>query len=246
MKTYEKDGVTWREPETREDIENLKGKLDPGDRTLYLYTGYTDDVSSNDAAHQAAEADGNGVTLNQLLEENNISMPEDNSPNTNLLWDDASKAAVENASGDVVAYVGTDNKANEEGSDKWRGNTYDNTEREAALQNDKIKNLTEKDPKTGVEVDVKKDGEATGKFLNKGQEVDYEDVPHQIHTLEGSQGTTREQANNIRSVDSGKQTVAPSLAQQRNSINTEHEQKNQTTDIDNGQNQTQSSGFEME
>ena len=197
-----------------------------------FWTGLdTEDEKGEDVAKDLAEQDG-GKTLEMKLDAANIDRDSLNEEaptlnrdgKTRSGWDEASEKFAKGASGEVKCY---------EGDSPRKNSTFNKTEAPELNDNTKVNSLTKED--------------ASGKEKENGKYTRNSDGTK----LENSKGenlapSVREQANNVKSVDSGKSDTAPSIAQKRNNINLGHETKNQTGDIGNDQTQAQSSGFEME
>jgi RHS repeat-associated protein len=114
--------------------------------TAFFWSGRTDGVGGQDIAREIAESRG-GTTLEKLLEERKIKMPEwdKSNPVSVKAWEDISAAYAENVSGDVRAVVGKELRP---------GNIWEGKELNALMNNPNVTSITKIDPKTLEETEI--------------------------------------------------------------------------------------------
>ena len=125
------------------DIDKIRPQLETKPDTAFFWSGKTDGVGGAETAARIAKERG-GVTLESIIEEKNIMMPEWNfkNPSTMEAWDLASGAYAEQVSGEVRAVIG---------SNLRKGNIWENVELPRLKENLNVTKIITIDPKTGVE-----------------------------------------------------------------------------------------------
>lgn len=125
-------------PDGSIDADAFKTEKD----TAFFWSGRTDGVGGEKIAGQYA-SDGGGTTLEQLMEERGIKLPEWDPDNPEVVhaWTEASKAYADGVSGQVRAVIG----------DSMRPGAVWNTEFEALKENPAVTEIIRIDPKTGAQ-----------------------------------------------------------------------------------------------
>ena len=125
------------------DIDKIRPQLETKPNTAFFWSGKTDGVGGAETAARIAKKRG-GVTLESIIEEKNIIMPEWDfqNPSTMQAWDLASEAYAEQVSGEVHAVIG---------SKLRKGNIWENVELPRLKENLNVTKIITIDPKTGIE-----------------------------------------------------------------------------------------------
>lgn len=125
------------------NIEEIQPQLKTEPNTAFFWSGKTNGIGGADVAAEIARGKG-GVTLETLIDETGIQMPEwdFNNPSSMDAWDIASASYAEQVSGEVRAIVGTKLRS---------GNIWENVELPRLIENLNVTKITIIDPQTGIE-----------------------------------------------------------------------------------------------
>ncbi|WP_448903590.1 hypothetical protein [Eubacterium sp.] len=125
------------------DIDAIRLKLKTEPNTAFFWSGRTDGIGGAENAANIAKSRG-GVTLESIIEKQNIVMPEwdFNNPSTMEAWNLVSGAYAEQVSGEIRAVIGSELRP---------GNIWENVELPRLKNNHNVTKITTIDPKTGVE-----------------------------------------------------------------------------------------------
>ncbi|WP_188079052.1 putative T7SS-secreted protein [Actinotalea subterranea] len=109
----------------------------------FFWSGRTDGIGGEELAGVRA-AEGGGTTLERLMADRGIELPEWNplDPNVQKMWSEASAAYANGVTGEVRAVVGAELR---------EGNIWQNVELPRLIDNPLVTKITEIDPVTGIE-----------------------------------------------------------------------------------------------
>ena len=109
--------------------------------SAFFWSGRTDGVGGAEVAGRYAQ-EANGTTLEQLMEQRGVKMPEwdADDPDVVRTWGDASAAYAQQASGEVRAVVGQELRP---------GNVWETRELDSLKENPHVTRIIRVDPKTG-------------------------------------------------------------------------------------------------
>ncbi|WP_149244343.1 hypothetical protein [Dyadobacter sp. 32] len=122
------------------DIYKISPLLKTKSGESFFWSGRTNGIGGQDVALQIAKERG-GVTLEGLIELNNIKMPiyDPSIPSSIKAWEDVSAAYASQVSGEIRSVVGKDLRV---------GNVWENTELPLLKANSRVTKITTIDPAT--------------------------------------------------------------------------------------------------
>ncbi len=125
------------------NIEEIQPQLKTEPNTAFFWSRKTDGIGGADVVAETAREKG-GVTLETLIDETGIQMPEwnFNNPVSMDAWYMVSASFSEQVSGEVRAIVGTELRL---------GNIWENIELPRLIENSNVTKITIIDPQTGIE-----------------------------------------------------------------------------------------------
>ena len=133
----------WRDDQGR---FHKRSKVATDPNTAYFWSGRTNGLGGQHVAADVAKENG-GTTLEMLLEDRQIKMPEwdPNNPSSIRKWENISTEYAENVSGTVTGVVGKDLRA---------GNIWENKELPALKTNSAVTGINVIDPSTRAKTKV--------------------------------------------------------------------------------------------
>lgn len=124
------------------DLRQIRCNVKTQPNTAFFWSGRTEGVGGMDSAAAIAKANG-GTTLEMLLEERKIKMPNWDASNPTVVneWGQISKAYAQGACGLVRGVIGMELRP---------GNVWEGYEKGALMNNQNVKAIQTIDPKTGA------------------------------------------------------------------------------------------------